>query len=102
VDHGTQSACGLALSSGRPIAIENVTRHELFAEQPACEILMREGVWAVQSTPLLSSEGKVLGMLSTHFLRPTRLTKQQLQLARSFATLAGSYLQSRPEPRPIS
>ena len=102
VHHGTQSACGLALPSAHRIAIENVTQHELFAGHPACEILVGEGIWAVQSTPLLSSNGKVLGMLSTHFLRPTRPTREQLRLARSFATLTGSYLQSRPEPGPNS
>jgi GAF domain-containing protein len=62
---GGVSACARALRKRSSIVIEDVTTDQQFA--PCCEILTRAGVRAVQSTPMISSAGAFMGILSTHF-----------------------------------
>jgi GAF domain-containing protein len=58
------SACARALRKRSSIVIEDITTDRQFV--PCCEILMRAGVRAVQSTPMISSSGALMGILSTH------------------------------------
>lgn len=68
------SACGAALRLGRRIVVADVARDPLFVDTPAAPVLARAGVRAVQSSPLLGASGEVVGVLSTHYASPRRLT----------------------------
>jgi len=59
------SACARALRKRSSIVIEDVTTDQQFA--PCCGIITRAGVRAVQSTPMITSGGALMGILSTHF-----------------------------------
>ena len=61
-------ACGRAMRSGRPIVIRDVTVDPEFT--PFRPIAAEAGYRAVQSTPLVTSTGHFVGMLSTHFREP--------------------------------
>lgn len=78
VDRDTPSACGLALRRGERVIIEDVRA------DPSCagarEGLLAAGVLAVQSTPLVSRSGDILGVLSTHWRTPHRPTDRELRL----------------------
>jgi len=87
------SACAAALASGRRIIVEDVTKSEIFAGQPALAVMVQAGARAVQSTPLVSSAGVTLGMISTHFRRPHRLDDRELQLIDLLARQAANYLE---------
>jgi hypothetical protein len=63
------AACSRALAGRERVLIEDVTVDPSFA--PHREIAARAGYRAVQSTPLISRAGKLLGILSTHFRHPT-------------------------------
>jgi len=68
------SACARAVLQRRPIVIEDVLADDEFA--PCRTIALEAGFQAVQSTPLISSSGAFLGVLSTHFSnshKPTQL-----------------------------
>jgi signal transduction histidine kinase/ActR/RegA family two-component response regulator len=65
--HGT---CGNALERGERVIVENVERSPIFAGTDALEVQRKAGVRAVQSTPLLTREGKPLGIFSTHWRKP--------------------------------
>jgi signal transduction histidine kinase len=67
------AACARALSSGERMIIEDVERDESFA--PHRSVAASAGVRAVQSTPLKTHDGVVIGMLSTHFRAPHLLTE---------------------------
>jgi GAF domain-containing protein len=67
VSHSTTAACSAALRSNRRVIVENVESSPLFEGTEALQVLLRAGIHAVQSTPLLGSSGEVLGVLSTHF-----------------------------------
>jgi signal transduction histidine kinase/CheY-like chemotaxis protein len=59
------SACGSAMLTSERTLVADVRKSELFDEH-ALRILAEARVRAVQSTPLISSRGNVLGMVSTH------------------------------------
>ena len=73
-------ACAAALQRGTRVIVEDVLTDELFVGQPSQEVLLSEDIRAVISTPLVSSEGRTLGMLSIHFQQPHRPEERELQL----------------------
>ena len=75
------SACAQALQSGERMIIEDVELDPSF--EPHRPIAAAAGYRAVQSTPLKAHDGRVVGMLSTHFRAPHRVPEsdqQQLDL----------------------
>src|SRR6516162_965844 len=62
---GEAATCGAALKTAKRIVVEDVRQSEIFEGQPALDVLIEAGVRAVYSTPLISSAGEILGMLST-------------------------------------
>jgi CheY-like chemotaxis protein len=76
-DHG---ACGTAMSSGRRTIVDDITESPIFAGTDALGVLFRAGVRAVQSTPLWSPSGELVGMLSTHYRRAYSPEESDLQL----------------------
>ena len=63
VDGATVAACGTALQRVSRVLIPDVVTSEVFEGTPALRVLLDAGVRAVQSTPLVSSKGRVLGMI---------------------------------------
>jgi GAF domain-containing protein len=66
----TNSACGATLVSRMRIMVEDVATSYLFVATPALDIMLAASARAVHSTPLLSSSGRLMGVLSTHWRRP--------------------------------
>jgi PAS domain S-box-containing protein len=65
-----QSVCGEAMKQGGRVIIEDVEESPLFARSPSLAVLRTAGVRAVQSTPLFSRGGKMLGILTTQWKLP--------------------------------
>ncbi len=63
-------ACGVALREQKRIIVEDVDADDGW--QPMLGVARDAGFRAVQSTPLLGRDGRVAGMLSTHFDVPHR------------------------------
>ena len=93
VSHDTIAACGAALRSRSRLIIEDVRSSKLFRGTPAGEVLLRAGIRAVQSTPLIGSSGKMYGILSTHFRRSRRPTQRALRYLDLLASQAGRVLE---------
>jgi PAS domain S-box-containing protein len=87
-------ACGAAMHSAERIIVEDVMQSEIFAGQPSLTLL-DAGVRAVQSTPLVSSAGNLLGILSTHFRLPHRPGERELRLMDVLARQAADYLERK-------
>jgi GAF domain-containing protein len=77
------SACARALRNGEAVIIEDVMSDGEFA--PCRGVASRAGFRAVQSTPLVSSNGSVVGILSTHFPSPYRPSDQTMTALRILA-----------------
>lgn len=81
-------ACARALRDRGSIIIEDVTADQQFA--PFRDIVCRAGVRAVQSTPLISDSGALVGILSTHFPMPHRPTDAQMGRMKEAAHLVAN------------
>ncbi len=79
-DSKNQRACSKAVEVGQRIIVEDVERCSIFVGTPGLEILLRAGVRAVQSTPLVDRSGKLLGIFSTHCKAPHRPDDRTLGL----------------------
>ncbi|WP_425311772.1 GAF domain-containing protein [Microvirga massiliensis] len=80
------SACGMALARQERVMIEDVEQEPAYA---ASLTAAREaGYRAVQSTPLFTPAGTPLGMLSTHFRQPHRLSERELRFTDIYARQA--------------
>lgn len=82
-----RSACGRAARDCAQTVIADVTIDPGFA--PHREIAAAAGFRAVQSTPLADSDGRLVGMVSTHFRQPGRLADRELRTLELFGDLAG-------------
>lgn len=81
----SESSCGAALRNAHRIVIGNVETCDFMAGTADLENYREAGMKAVQSTPLLSRTGQLLGMLSTHWRAPHLPTEDAL---RGFDVLA--------------
>ena len=89
VDEG--SACAQAMQSGQRIVIEDVELDPAY--EPHRRIAAAAGYRAVQSTPLKSHNGSILGMLSTHFRRPQRVSERNQRLLDLYARHAADLIE---------
>ena len=72
------SVCGEATKRGERVVVSNVETSPLFAGTPSLSVLRKAGVRAVQSTPLISRKGKLLGILTTQWGVPHVPDEQDL------------------------
>jgi signal transduction histidine kinase len=89
----SSSACGRALQSRSRIVIEDVDNDVQFA--PHRDIALAAGFRAVQSTPLFSRGGAILGMISTHFKHPHRPSERELRLTDLYARQAAEMIERK-------
>lgn len=64
------SVCGEAERSGKRVVIQDVEASPIFAGTDSLTILREAGVRSVQSTPIMSRQGLMLGILTTHWDAP--------------------------------
>jgi PAS domain S-box-containing protein len=89
VDEG--SACAQAMQSGKRMIIEDVQRDPLYERHRP--IAAAAGYRAVQSTPLKNAAGTIVGMLSTHFRQPQRVSERNQRLLDLYARHAADFLE---------
>lgn len=82
------SACARALRDREAIVIEDIMADKEFS--PCREVVSHAGIRAVQSTPIISSSGALLGVMSTHFAAPHRPTRIELRELQHTAQIAAN------------
>lgn len=87
------SACGRAAKRNAQLVITDVLFDRGF--EPHREIAASSGFRAVQSTPLADREGRLVGMVSTHYSHPYALPARDMRIIRRYADLAGQVLAAR-------
>jgi GAF domain-containing protein len=92
------SACGRAIRRRSAVVVEDVLRDQEF--KPYRTIALKAGFRAVQSTPLISSSGAFLGVLSTHFPARHRPCDHEMrELRMTGELLANETIRRRSLPR---
>jgi len=81
------SACGRAARGRAQTVIADVTTDPGF--MPHREIASSAGFRAVQSTPLADVDGRLVGMVSTHWRRPGHPLRRDMRMLELFGDLAG-------------
>jgi signal transduction histidine kinase/ActR/RegA family two-component response regulator len=87
------TVCGLAVQSRRRVVVPDVDTSAELAGTQHPETYRNAGIQALQSTPLLSRKGTIVGMLSTHWARPTTPSEDDLRLLDVLARLAADLLE---------
>jgi GAF domain-containing protein len=86
-----KSACSICMKTGARVVVPDVESSELMAGSEDRETLLQTGIRAVQTTPIISRRGKLIGMISTQWDRPHEPTAYELHnfdvLARHAACL---------------
>jgi PAS domain S-box-containing protein len=85
------SACARALQYGERIAVEDVELDPAY--EPHRRIAASAGYRAVQSTPLKTHGGRIVGILSTHFRAPHRIPERGQQLLDLYACHAADLIE---------
>ena len=85
------TTCSMALVTGSRVIVPDFETCETMAGTADLDAFRRSDVRAAQSTPLMSRSGGLLGMVTTYWRKPHRLTDRELQpldvLARQAADL---------------
>lgn len=89
----TDAACGRAMQLRERVIVEDVETDPEYA--PHRHIAASAGYRAVQSTPLFSRGGEILGMLSTHFRQPHRPSQRDLRFTDLYARYAAEIIERR-------
>jgi two-component system CheB/CheR fusion protein len=97
--HGATS-CAEAMRRGERVLIEDINQSPVFDGSPSLAVLQAAGVRAVQSTPVLSSDGRLLAMFSTHWTQPTRPDDGTLRLLDLLARQLADLLEPPHRPPP--
>ena len=90
-----ENSCGIALRSGERVVIEDVASSPVFAGKPALAAMLGAGILAVQSTPLVTRGGQIVGMLSTHYRSHRRPADRDLRLLDILARQTADLIERR-------
>ncbi|AJQ26669.1 signal transduction histidine kinase, nitrogen specific, NtrB [Pelosinus fermentans JBW45] len=77
--HKSQTVCGLALKCCEHIIIEDITQNP-FIDSQSLEVMLAAGIRSMQSIPIFSHTGQLLGILSTYHRTPHQPDAKSLQL----------------------
>lgn len=65
-----ETTCALAMQTRSRVVVGDVQAHPIFKGKRSGKAMLEANARAVQSTPLISASGEVLGVFSTHCDRP--------------------------------
>ena len=91
--HGAPHGCELAAESRQRVVVSDLDTEEAWQGTPELRVLLGDGIRAFQSTPLVSRDGRLLGILNTHFSRPHRLTEREMRHLDLLARMAADFIE---------
>jgi PAS domain S-box-containing protein len=84
----SSTSCGEALRTGRRVAVPDVRNCNFMSGTADLDKYLRAGILAVQSTPLISRSGALLGIVSTHWRHPNSMSASEGRAMDFLARLA--------------
>jgi signal transduction histidine kinase/ActR/RegA family two-component response regulator len=93
VEADSASACSRALSARERVVIADTERCEVLAGTADLAEFRRAGIRSVQSTPLTSRTGELVGILSTHWRDPQTPAAGELRLFDVLARMAADLIE---------
>jgi PAS domain S-box-containing protein len=93
--HGGLAAPGNALHRGERVIVENIENSPIFMGTPELAVMLEAEARAVQSTPLMSRSGQILGMFATYYRTPRRPTERDLRMLDLLARQAADLIERK-------
>jgi signal transduction histidine kinase len=93
VGPSSNTCCRFAMATGHRVVVPDVERCDFIAGTAALENHRKMGIRAVQSTPLVSRGGPVLGVMSTHWRYPHQPSERDLHLLDVLARQAADLIE---------
>lgn len=90
------SVCGRALAKGETVFISDLTSDRSFSRH--LNLALQNNIRSVQSTPLITSSGQIVGMISVHFVTPKKISKISLQEFEAFCKKAADKIEELISP----
>ncbi|HEY7119412.1 MAG TPA: PAS domain-containing protein, partial [Tepidisphaeraceae bacterium] len=87
------STCGQALRTGQRSVAGDVEHCDFIAGTDDLATYLQTGIRAVQTTPLLSRSGRLVGMISTHWKQPHQPSERDLRLLDVLARQAADWME---------
>ena len=87
------STCGVAMHTHQRVIVTDIEDCDFLTGTEDLATYRQTGIRAVQSTPLISRSGKIVGMLSTHWSRPHQPTERDLRLLDILARQAADLIE---------
>lgn len=87
------STCGEALRTGQRVIAPNVEECDFMDGTEDLYMYLQTGIHAVQTTPLYSRSGKILGMISTHWSKVYEPSERELRLLDVLARQAADIIE---------
>jgi PAS domain S-box-containing protein len=91
----SDTTCGMALKTSERAIIPDVETWEFSPGSRDLDAFRRSGIRAVQTTPLISRSGQVVGMISSHWREPHQPSERELGLLDVLARQAADLLEQR-------
>ena len=91
----SKSVCCAAMSNGERSIVSDLEKDELTAKTGGMNYYQLSGIRAVQSTPLISRNGDLVGMISTHWRKPHKPSERKLQLFDVLARQAADLIERK-------
>ena len=87
------TTCGMALKTGERVVVRDVETCDFMAGTQDLDFSRLSGIRAVQSTPLRSRSGRILGMISTHWREAHAPAERDLRLLDMLARQAADLIE---------
>lgn len=94
---GTRWLCEAAATTAERVLCEDVAAEPALKGTEDLAVLLGEGIRAVQSTPLVSLDGRPLGVLNTHFPKPHRPAERELRYLDLLARMAADFIERKQD-----
>jgi signal transduction histidine kinase/CheY-like chemotaxis protein len=91
----SQTACGEALRTGQRVIIPDVENCEIFLGWKEIEAFRMTGISSVQTTPLFSRSGKLVGMFSSQWRKPHQPAERELRLLDILSRQAADLIENK-------
>jgi PAS domain S-box-containing protein len=95
VRHDARTVSGAALTRRTRVVVDDISTCDFMIEPADLETFDNTGIRAVQSTPLVSRTGKMLGVISTHWNHPHEPSERELRLFDVLARQAADLIERR-------
>ena len=87
------TTCGMALKARQRVIVEDARSCDFIVGSVDAAVFEQTGIRAVQTTPLLSRAGHLVGMISTHWREPHRPGERELRLLDVIARQAADLIE---------